>query len=107
MDMQKMMMQAQKMQRDAALAQEQVAAMEFSATAGGGMVEATVTGDGVVKSLTIDPDALDPEDVDILQDTIVAAVNDALAAANEKANEQINGALGNLNLGGMDLSGLM
>ena len=71
------------------------------------MVEATVSGEGVVKSLTIDPDALDPEDVDILQDTIVAAVNDALAAANEKANEQINGALGNLNLGGMDLSGLM
>ena len=101
------MMQAQKMQRDAALAQEQVAAMEFSASAGGGMVEATVTGEGVVKSLAIDPDALDPEDVDILQDTIVAAVNDALAAANEKANEQINGALGNLNLGGMDLSGLM
>ena len=105
--MQKMMMEAQKMQRNAALAQEQVAAMEFSATAGGGMVEATVTGEGVVKSLAIDPDALDPEDVDILQDTIVAAVNDALAAANEKANEQINGALGNLNLGGMDLSGLM
>ena len=107
MDMQKMMMEAQKMQRNAALAQEQVAAMEFSATAGGGMVEATVTGEGVVKSLTIDPDALDPEDVDILQDTIVAAINDALAEANEKANEQINAAVGNLNLSGMNLAGLM
>ena len=107
MDMQKMMMEAQKMQRNAALAQEQVAAMEFSATAGGGMVEATVTGEGVVKSLTIDPDALDPEDVDILQDTIVAAINDALAEANEKANEQINAAVGNLNLPGMNLAGLM
>ena len=107
MDMQKMMMEAQKMQRNAALAQEQVAAMEFSATAGGGMVEATVTGEGVVKSLTIDPDALDPEDVDILQDTIVAAINDALAKANEKANEQINAAVGNLNLSGMNLAGLM
>ena len=104
MDMQKMMMEAQKMQRNAALAQEQVAAMEFSATAGGGMVEATVTGDGVVKSLTIDPDALDPEDVDILQDTIMAAINDALASANEKANEQINSAIGNLNL---NIPGLM
>ena len=102
-----MMMEAQKMQRNAALAQEQVAAMEFSATAGGGMVEATVTGEGVVKSLTIDPDALDPEDVDILQDTIVAAINDALAEANEKANEQINAAVGNLNLSGMNLAGLM
>ena len=107
MDMQKMMMEAQKMQRNAALAQEQVAAMEFSATAGGGMVEATVSGEGVVKSLTIDPDALDPEDVDILQDTIVAAINDALAEANEKANEQINAAVGNLNLSGMNLAGLM
>lgn len=86
------------MQRNAALAQEKVAAMEFSATAGGGMVEATVTGAGVLKSLTIDPDALDPEDVDILQDTIVAAVNDALAEANDKASEQMNAAVGNLNL---------
>ena len=98
MDMQKMMKEAQKMQRNAALAQEKVAAMEFSATAGGGMVEATVTGAGALKSLTIDPDALDPEDVDILQDTIVAAVNDALAEANEKASEQMNAAVGNLNL---------
>ena len=93
-----MMKEAQKMQRNAALAQEKVAAMEFSATAGGGMVEATVTGAGVLKSLTIDPDALDPEDVDILQDTIVAAVNDALAEANDKASEQMNAAVGNLNL---------
>ena len=107
MDMQKMMMQAQKMQRDAAIAQEEVAAMEFSASAGGGMVEATVSGEGFVKSLTLNPNALDPEDVDILQDTIVAAVNDALAEANEKANEQINGALGNLNIQGLNLAGLM
>lgn len=104
MDMQKMMKEAQKMQRNAALAQEQVAAMNFSATAGGGMVEATVSGDGVVKSLKIAPDALDPEDVDILQDTIVAAINDALTEANEKANEQLNVAVGNLNL---NIPGLM
>ena len=71
------------------------------------MVEAVVSGEGVVKSLTIDPDALDPEDVDILQDTIVAAINDALGAANEKANEQINAAVGNLNLGNLNLAGLM
>jgi nucleoid-associated protein EbfC len=98
MDMKKMMKEAQKMQRNAALAQERVAAMEFSATAGGGMVSATVTGSGTLKSLEIDPDALDPEDVDILQDTIVAAINDALSEANEKANDQINAAVGNLNL---------
>ena len=98
MDMKKMMKEAQKMQRNAALAQERVAAMEFSATAGGGMVTATVTGGGTLKSLDIDPEALDPEDVDILQDTIVAAINDALSEANEKANDQINAAVGNLNL---------
>ena len=98
MDMKKMMKEAQKMQRNAALAQERVAAMEFSATAGGGMVTATVTGGGTLKSLEIDPEALDPEDVDILQDTIVAAINDALSEANEKANDQINAAVGNLNL---------
>ena len=98
MDMKKMMKEAQKMQRNAALAQERVAAMEFSATAGGGMVSATVTGGGTLKSLEIDPEALDPEDVDILQDTIVAAINDALSEANEKANDQINAAVGNLNL---------
>lgn len=98
MDMKKMMKEAQKMQRNAALAQERVAAMEFSATAGGGMVTATVTGGGTLKSLEIDPEALDPEDVDILQDTIVAAINDALSEANEKTNDQINAAVGNLNL---------
>ena len=100
MDMKKMMKEAQKMQRNAAIAQQEVAAMEFSATAGGGMVECTVTGAGHVKSVVIDPEALDPEDVDILQDTITACVNDALAEANEKANAYINAAVGNINMPG-------
>ena len=56
MDMKKMMKQAQKMQREAALAQEEVAQMEFSATAGGGMVEATVMGDSSLKAIKIDPE---------------------------------------------------
>ena len=101
MDMKKMMKQAQKMQRDAALAQEALATQEFSASAGGGMVEATVTGDGTLTELKIDKDALDPEDVDILQDTIMAAVNDALAKANDAANAQIGAAMGNFNIPGL------
>lgn len=91
-----MMKEAQKMQRNAAIAQQEVAAMEFSATAGGGMVEAVVSGEGVLKTLTIDPEAIDPEDVDILQDSIVAAVNDAISKANETASQRINAAMGNL-----------
>lgn len=101
MDMKKMMKEAQKMQRDAALAQEALATQEFSASAGGGMVEATVTGDGTLTELKIDKDALDPEDVDILQDTIMAAVNDALAKANDAANAQIGAAMGNFNIPGL------
>ena len=101
MNMKKMMKEAQKMQRDAALAQEALATQEFSASAGGGMVEATVTGDGTLTELKIDKDALDPEDVDILQDTIMAAVNDALAKANDAANAQIGAAMGNFNIPGL------
>ena len=101
MDIKKMMKEAQKMQRDAALAQEALASQEFSASAGGGMVEATVTGDGTLTELKIDKDALDPEDVDILQDTIMAAVNDALAKANDAANAQIGAAMGNFNIPGL------
>ena len=100
MDMKKMMKEAQKMQRNAAIAQQEVAAMEFSASAGGGMVECVVSGDGALKSITIDPEALDSEDVEILQDTIVACVNDAIATASEKANAHINAAVGNLSMPG-------
>jgi nucleoid-associated protein EbfC len=100
MDMKKMMKEAQKMQREAAIAQEELAKQEFSATAGGGMVEVKVSGAGSVIDLKIDKDALDPEDVDILQDTIVAGVNEALSKANEAANTQIGAAMGNFNIPG-------
>ena len=82
MDMKKMMKQAQKMQRDAAAAQEEIAQMEFTASAGGGMVEAVVMGDNTLKSVKIDPDAVDPEDVEMLEDMIVAAVNEGDIATN-------------------------
>ncbi len=100
-DMKKMMKQAQKMQRDAAAAQEEIAAMEFTASAGGGMVEAVVMGDNTVKSVKIDPDAVDPEDVEMLEDMVVAAVNEAMRSAAEASNSRMSsimGGLGNMNL---------
>ena len=98
MDMKKMMKQAQKMQQDAAAAQEEIAQMEFTATAGGGMVEATVTGGGELKALKIDPETVDPEDTEMLEDTIVAAVNEALRTASETSNERMSSIMGGMNL---------
>ena len=99
MDMKKMMKQAQKMQRDAAAAQQ---AMTFEASAGGGMVKATATGEMAITDITIDPAAVDPEDVEMLQDMVVAAVNEALRAASEAANARMNAVMG-----GMKIPGLM
>lgn len=102
MDMKKMMKQAQKMQRDAAAAQQEIAAMTFEASAGGGMVKATATGEMAITDITIDPTAVDPEDVEMLQDMVVAAVNEALRAASEAANARMNAVMG-----GMKIPGLM
>lgn len=101
MDMKKMMKQAQKMQRDLAIAQEEIKSMEFEASAGGGMVKAVATGDGSVKSLEIAPDAVDPEDVEMLQDMVIAAVNEALRGVAEMGNQRISsvtGGMGNMGL---------
>lgn len=98
MDMKKMMKQAQKMQRDAAAAQEEINQMEFTATAGGGMVEAVVMGDSTVKSISIDPDAVDPEDTEMLEDMIVAAINEALRQATETSNARMSSLMGGMNL---------
>ena len=98
MDMKKMMKQAQKMQRAAAAAQEEIAKMEFTASAGGGMVEAVVMGDNTVKSVKIDPDAVDPEDIEMLEDMIVAAVNEASRQAAETSNARMNSLMGGMNL---------
>ena len=98
MDMKKMMNQAQKMQRDAAAAQAEIAEMEFSASAGGGMVEATVMGDMTLKAVKIDPDAIDPEDMEMLEDMVVAAVNEALREASNTSNERMSSLMGGMNL---------
>lgn len=98
MDMKKMMKQAQKMQRDAAAAQAEIAEMEFSATTGGGMVEATVMGDMSLKAIKISPEAVDPDDVEMLEDMIVAAVNEALREARDTSNERMSSLMGGMNL---------
>jgi DNA-binding YbaB/EbfC family protein len=83
--MQQLMKQAQKMQRELAAAQEQIAAMTVEGTAGGGLVQATMTGDGDLSAVTIDPKVVDPDDIETLQDLIVAAVRDAKRASDELA----------------------
>jgi DNA-binding YbaB/EbfC family protein len=81
--MQQLMKQAQKMQRDLMAAQEELAAATVEGSAGGGLVRATMTGAGELTALAIDPSAVDPEDLETLQDLLVAAVRDAKRAADE------------------------
>lgn len=101
MNMQEMMKQARKMQEQLAAAQESMKDVTVDASAGGGMVKASVNGDLELVSVTIDPDALDPEDVDLLQDMIVAAVNEAIRGVSEVASKQMSSISGGLNIPGM------
>lgn len=101
MNMQEMMKQARKMQEQLAQAQESMKDVTIDASAGGGMVKATVNGDLELVSIQIDPDALDPEDVDLLQDIIVAAVNEAIRGVSEVASKQMSSITGGLNIPGM------
>lgn len=101
MDMKQMMRQAQKMQKELNKAQEEIATMSFEATAGGGMVTAVASGDMVITSLTIDPDAVDPEDVEMLQDMVVAAVNEALRGVSELSNQRMSAVTGGMNIPGL------
>ena len=103
-NMQQMMQQVQKMQQEMQAAQEQLKHEIVEASAGGGMVTVRVSGDLEVKSITIDPSAVDPEDVEILGDMVLAAINEALRKAQELAASKMGGATGGLDLG--DLGGL-
>ena len=101
MNMQAMMKQAQKMQESMLKVQEEIAQLESTRTAGGGMVTATVTGTSMLKSIEIKPDVVDPDDIDMLQDLVVAAVNEALKAAGEKSQSQMSAITGGMGgLGG-------
>lgn len=91
------------MQEAMTAAQEAVEARTFSASVGGGVVEAKVNGRKEVLSLAIKPEAVDPEDVEMLQDLVVSAVNEALRQADEAMESSMNGVTGGLNLGGFGL----
>ena len=102
MNMQQMMQQARKMQARMAEVQEELKDIEVSSSAGGGMVKVVATADLQIKAITIDPEALaDPEDLDMVQDMVLAAVNDALASAQEVANREMSAVTGGLNIPGL------
>jgi DNA-binding YbaB/EbfC family protein len=109
-NMNKMLQQVQKMQQEMMQAQESLKDERVEASAGGGMVKVVVSGDLVLKSVEIDPDAVDPEDVDMLQDMIQAAVNEALRSAQELAASKMGNIAGGLGgpggLGGLGLPGM-
>ena len=94
-----MIKQAQKMQADMLKIQADMEEMTYSAQSGGGAVTATVNGKHELVELAIEPDAVDPEDVEMLQDLIVAAVNEAIRTASDSMNESMSKLTGGLNLG--------
>ena len=101
MDMNKMMKQAQKMQLELARAQEEIREFTFTATAGGGMVEATAKGDGTLVALKIDPEAVDPDDVEMLEDMVIAAVNEALRGIAAESEERLGSVTGGMGIPGL------
>ena len=84
-----LMRQAQKMQEEMAKAKKELEESEFSSSVGGGMVEAKMMGDRTLKSISIKPEVVDPDDVEILEDLIVSAVNDCLGQINRKGKESL------------------
>jgi DNA-binding YbaB/EbfC family protein len=103
-NMQQLLKQAQKLQQDMLAAQESLKDEVVDASAGGGMVRVEVGGDLHVKSIKIDPQAVDPDDLELLQDMVLAAVNEALRAAQELAASKMGGLAGGL--GGLGLPGM-
>ena len=96
-----MMKQAQKMQQDLLRMQEEMENKTYSATSGGGMVTATVNGKHTLVDLSIKEEAVDPDDVEMLQDMVMAAVNEAMRAAENDAANNMSRLTGGLNLGGL------
>lgn len=89
MNLQKMMKQAQEMQTKFVALQEEIGQREMEGSSGGGMVKATVSGKGELRKLSIDPKIIDPEEKEMLEDLIIAAVNDAKAKMDESANAEM------------------
>ena len=96
-----MLKQAQKMQQEMLRLQEEQESKTFTAASGGGMVSATVNGKHELLNLEIKPEAVDPEDVEMLQDMVIAAVNEAMRTADAEAANNMSRLTGGLNLGGL------
>ncbi len=96
-----MMKQAQKMQQEMLRMQEEMENKTYTATSGGGMVSASVNGKHELLELTINPEAVDPDDVEMLQDMVIAAVNEAMRTADAEAANNMSRLTGGLNLGGL------
>ena len=107
MDMNKMLAQVQQMQDQMAKAQEELARETVDASAGGGMVTVKATGALEITEIKIAPEAIDPDDPELLADMVLAAVNEALRSAQSLAESKLGGAMGGLNLpGGLGLPGM-
>ena len=104
--MQSMLKQAQKMQEDMAALQEDLDARIYDVAAGGGAVKVTIDGKLEIKNIEIDPEVVDPDDVETLQDILTAAVNEAIKTVNETNNEEMGKIIGALGMGGMGGMGL-
>lgn len=100
-NMNSMIKQAQKMQDEITALQTDIEAREFTATSGGGVVEVTVTGAKNIKSLTIKPEAVDPEDVEMLQDLVVSAINEAMNEVEKVTEDEMNQITGGVALPGL------
>ncbi len=96
-----MIKQAQKMQQEMLRMQEEMETKTFTATVGGGMVTATVNGKHELQDLQINPEAVDPDDVEMLQDMVIAAVNEAMRTADAESANNMSRLTGGLNLGGL------
>lgn len=101
MNINNIMKQAQKMQAEMARVQEELKDEQVEASTGGGMVKVVMSGDLQVVSVTVDPAAVDPDDVELLQDMIAAAVNEAVRMAQELAAQKMSAVTGGMNLPGM------
>ena len=100
-NMNQMLKQAQKMQEDMTTLQADLEQREYSATSGGGMVEVTVDGKHLIKSIKINPDAVDPDDAEMLEDLITVAVNEAIGNAIKTSEEEMGAITGGLNMPGL------
>lgn len=100
-NMQQLLRQAQKMQQDMARVQAELAEKEVTASAGGGAVTVVATGNRQIKTITIKPEAVDPDDVEMLQDMVLAAVNEALKAAEELAETEMGKITGGMGMPGL------